>query len=564
LSAIESAFWSITESRRPAFLGGIMKRSVLLLALAVATAAAAQQPQDAQSNVPEVKKTNISASITARQQAPSYSDVYCAGFISNQPLHKVGYVAGGWDTPHQVRYTDREYVYLEGSGFSVGGQYSIARELRDPNRYEDFSGQFSMLRQVGKPYADVGRVRVIAIEKNIAISQVEFNCGDIMNGDAAIAFAERQIPALRGKIKFDRFAPPNGKLTGKIVMTKDFDSMAGMGRKVYLNVGANQGVKSGDYFRAVRTYDSYSRAVIDNLSFAADYYDDSQVPEGSFPYSRLHQLPRISLGEMVVLGVTPTSSTAMITLSLQDIHVGDGVELEEVPAEASSAEPVVQQVASSLPEQAPVQTEQAPAAAPKAPVVACLAEPAAVHAGESSTISCEASSPDNRPLSFSFNSPNAPLVQRGNTAVLDTKDLAAGPVQVMATVSDDRDMIATSTTTVNVAAARASLAPAKLNYISFKRNTARLDNAGKAVLDGVALRLERDSDNSLVVVGLTDSGESKALAQKRAANAAEYLTKDKGIDQKRVQIQDGGEYGNKAEFWMVPPGSKLQEADLKH
>jgi hypothetical protein len=76
--------------------------------------------------------------------------------------------------------------------------------------------------------------------------------------------------------------------------------------------------------------------------------------------------------------------------------------------------------------------------------------------------------------------------------------------------------------------------------------------------------MERDSDSSVVVLGLTEAGENKTIAQKRAANAAEYLTKEKGIDEKRLQLQDGGEYGNKAELWMVPPGSKLQEADLKH
>jgi len=78
------------------------------------------------------------------------------------------------------------------------------------------------------------------------------------------------------------------------------------------------------------------------------------------------------------------------------------------------------------------------------------------------------------------------------------------------------------------------------------------------------LRLERDTDSSLVVLGLVESGENRELAQQRAASAAEYLNKDKGIDDKRLQLRDGGEYGGKAELWMVPPGTKLQEADLKH
>jgi len=111
---------------------------------------------------------------------------------------------------------------------------------------------------------------------------------------------------------------------------------------------------------------------------------------------------------------------------------------------------------------------------------------------------------------------------------------------------------------------RAAVAPAKLNVVSFHRNSARVDNSGKAVLDGVALRLERDTDSSLVVLGLIESGENRELAQQRAASAAQYLTKEKGIDEKRLQLRDGGEYGDQAELWMVPPGARLQEADLKH
>jgi outer membrane protein OmpA-like peptidoglycan-associated protein len=531
-----------------------MKRSVVLLMLAMATAVAAQQGPAPKASAPPVKLTNI----VSRQQAPTYSDVYCAGFISNQSLQKVGFVAGGWGTPHEVRFTDREYVYLEGSGFSLGAQYSIVREERDPNHYETFRGQAGMLRHLGRSYSDVGRVRVVAVRDNLAITQVEFNCTDIMEGDAAVPFVERQTPALRAKVNFDPFALPNGKLTGRIVLAKDFDDLLGMGRKVYLNVGANQGVKVGDYFRVVRSYSSYKDDDVDNLSFKASAYDDMQIPAGLFPYSRLRDLPRMSLGEMIVLSVTPTSSTGMITLSLDEMHLGDGVEMEEVPPKASEAQPVA----------APVtpETAQTPAAPPpqQPPVIACTAEPSAVQAGETATITCEGTSADNRPLAYSFSAADGRLVQSGNTAVLDTRGLAAGPVQVLATVSDDRNLTATARTTVNVEAARAALAPAKLNSVSFKPNSARVNNNGKAVLDDVALRLERDTESSLVVLGLVEAGENKDLAQQRAANAAEYLTKEKGIDENRLQLQNGGEYGNKAELWMVPPGTKLQDADLKH
>jgi len=526
-----------------------MKASVVLLVLAMAAAAVAQQGQ-----APQVSATT---NIVTRQQTPTYSDVYCAGFVTGQPLQKSGFVAGGWGNPHQVRFTDREYVYLQGSGFAVGSEYLIVRQEKDPNHYESFRGQFAAMHQLGRAYADIGRVRVLALHNNIAITQVEFNCKDMMQGDAVVPYVERPIPTLRSKVSFDPFATPNGKLTGKIAMAKDFDTLLGMGQKVYLNVGSNQGVKVGDYFRVTRNYESYKYDEADNISFKATYYDDMQVPAGMFPYSRLGELPRISLGEMVVLNVTPTSSTGMITLSVDEIHLGDGVELEEGHAETGEAEPAA----------TPTETSSRvvlPPPAPAAPVISCSAEPATVHAGDTSTISCEASSSDHSPLTFSFSASNGRLVQRENTAVLDTRDVAAGPVQVLATASDDRDQVATARTTVTVDSPRAALAPAKLNYVSFKHNSARVDNAGKAVLDGVALRLERETESSLVVLGLVEAGENRELAQQRAANAAEYLSKEKGIDKKRLQLQHGGEYGEKAELWMVPPGAKLQQADLQH
>ncbi len=38
------------------------------------------------------------------------------------------------------------------------------------------------------------------------------------------------------------------------MLGKDFDSELGTGMKLYMNVGSNQGVKVGDYFRVVRSY----------------------------------------------------------------------------------------------------------------------------------------------------------------------------------------------------------------------------------------------------------------------------------------------------------------------
>jgi hypothetical protein len=56
--------------------------------------------------------------------------------------------------------------------------------------------------------------------------------------------------------------------------------------------------------------------------------DDTQKMPGIVTPALAKTLPPRNLGEMIVLSVTPTSSTAMITNSLETMEVGDQVELE--------------------------------------------------------------------------------------------------------------------------------------------------------------------------------------------------------------------------------------------
>ncbi len=72
-------------------------------------------------------------------------------------------------------------------------------------------------------------------------------------------------------------------------MGKDFDSQLGTGHKIYINVGANQGVKIGDYFRAVRSYDADLNDPVDSLSFKAAIAEDTQKKTPSVDPANVHQ-----------------------------------------------------------------------------------------------------------------------------------------------------------------------------------------------------------------------------------------------------------------------------------
>ena len=318
-----------------------MKKIGLLLLL-TATAAWTQSASSGTASDATTPDGTIPTSVgfpTERVLTPTYADVYCAGFISRQTLPDANFVAGGLQTPQTTKFGNGEIVYLKGAGYSAGAQYEIIRALRDVNEYETFPGQRKLLKATGQPYQVVGRVRVIDTRNKTAVAQVEYTCDPINPGDTAIPFAEKPMVPFHPPVRFDRFLPPASKVSGRIVMGKDFDTELGSGRELYLNVGANQGVKVGDYFRAVRSYEEDLRDPVDSLSFKATLSEDTQKKEPSFdpgmfeqgngPVIHVRDLPRRAVAEIVVIGTTPTTATGMIVFAMEDVHAGDTVELDE-------------------------------------------------------------------------------------------------------------------------------------------------------------------------------------------------------------------------------------------
>ncbi|HZQ94931.1 MAG TPA: hypothetical protein VFA67_07970 [Candidatus Sulfotelmatobacter sp.] len=318
-----------------------MKKTGLLV-LVLATAAWAQYAAETPAGVqaPEGTSPTTNSFPGERIQTPTYSDLYCAGFISKHSLPDANFVAGGLQTPTTTKFTRGDMIYLYGSGYSAGAEYEIIRALRDINEYEMYPGERKLLKETGQPYEEVARIKIIDTRQRTAIAQIEYACDGVNPGDTAIPFVEKQTITFHAPVHFDRFMPAApGKVSGRIVMGKDFDSQLGTGNKVYLNVGANQGVKIGDYFRAVRSYEADLKDRVDSLSFRAAIAEDTQKktpsidpnlfePRSNGPVIHVRDLPRRAVGELVIIGVTDTTATAMIVFAMEDVHAGDGVELD--------------------------------------------------------------------------------------------------------------------------------------------------------------------------------------------------------------------------------------------
>ncbi|HET7184518.1 MAG TPA: hypothetical protein VFI82_07520 [Terriglobales bacterium] len=269
-----------------------------------------------------------SSNLTQRVQAPSYSDMYCSGFISKQGFPAANYVAAGAESPNQTQFRQTDVLFLDGTGYTEGARLSVIRPLRDPNRSRAYPTQAASIAALGQPYADLGRVRVTALRGKMAIAVVEFSCSPIVPGDLVTPFEEKPPVAYRPKTEFERFPAAASSVTARIVMAKDFDYLVGAGQKVYISAGADKGVKVGDYFRAVRNYDPAKMDAVDALSLRVPQSEETQQYGTELSKAKYAELPRRAVAEMIVLNVTPTSSTALVTYSVENIIVGDTVELE--------------------------------------------------------------------------------------------------------------------------------------------------------------------------------------------------------------------------------------------
>ncbi len=208
------------------------------------------------------------------------------------------------------------------------------------------------------------------------------------------------------------------------------------------------------------------------------------------------------------------------------------------------------------------------------PTLSISAAPISVVAGDISTITANGSSADNRPLSYDCTTRGGQLSGNGPRYTLETAGVPASTIVVNCTVSDDRNLTASASVSVQVTA-RVAPPPAaqtvakKYGTIDFQRDArrpTRVDNEAKGELDRYADALAAAPDAKGVVVGYASAKEaktaqgSKNFAAQRAVNTKDYVTKEKGIDPARVEARSGGE-GQKVELWIIPAGASFPQAD---
>jgi len=259
--------------------------------------------------------------------APDYNTINCSGFVRDQRVSEDYRLISGEQSNYKLTFTSGDYVYInrgQDKGVRVGDRFSVVR----PDDYAGdapwFKWQEKLMKAMGTQYTDAGQVRVVNVQPKVSIAQIIFSCDYMQRGDIVLPYQERPAPPYKEAAAFDHFAPVSGKPVAMVVSGKDHMDAYGKNSAIYVNLGTNQGVKLGDYFRVFRYQGSTAETVPQTKDYQFTMYGFGSAPQR---YS-WNDLPREILGEGIVCMVSRNSSTVMITFSSSEIYAGDYIEIE--------------------------------------------------------------------------------------------------------------------------------------------------------------------------------------------------------------------------------------------
>ena len=290
---------------------------------------------------------------TTRRQVALRNNLYCAGYISKAPIVESPEIVGGEQEQEQFVYKQGDFIYLNAGaqqGVKVDDRYSITRprgRMRSP---------FSKKGDLGVYVEELGAVRVVNVKPQVSVGVIENNCETVLLGDLLVPSQTRTAPDERDEPMLDRFRDPNGKATGRIVLARDGQEYVTRDQIIYIDLGADDGVKAGDYLTIYRplgagrivlfdrTFDDTEIARPMDYGFESFRFRggkfDNQAPRktGADAKGKLATTPRVKkrrpadlrkiVGEVTIISVHEGTATAVITRATQEINTGDYVELQ--------------------------------------------------------------------------------------------------------------------------------------------------------------------------------------------------------------------------------------------
>src|SRR5690349_255310 len=222
---------------------GNFKALLLSLALlpAFAFATNAQERERAQLILPTTNQ---------QQRVADRTKLYCAGYIRHETLPHMPEIVGALEEQEQRRYGDREIVYINAGtqqGIKEGQIFQVIRPRGEVKGVHKEKHGF-----LGTYIQEVGQLQVFKVRENTSAAQITFTCDEVLLGDLLAPLPERESPLQRAESNLDLFADPSGKHSGRLMMAKDNREMVTRNDIVYIDLGSEDQLKTGDYLTIYR------------------------------------------------------------------------------------------------------------------------------------------------------------------------------------------------------------------------------------------------------------------------------------------------------------------------
>lgn len=336
-----------TVSSRPTLL------TLVLFCAFVSTQASAQTTGGAgmrqqQSGRPTVVLPGASAPAPVAREA----EMTCAGFIEQAPPAGRYEIIGAEEEQEQHLFGEGDYVLISagaGEGLKVGQEFSVVRPRGQ------FTSKFTRKKgSLGVFTQEVGRIRVTRIKDRVSVAQVVKSCDNLLLGDLLRDVRRNASPAGRSETTLDRFADSSGKQTGRIVLARDHRELLSRDQVVFIDLGAEDQLKTGDYltiYRPAGTGTLTERELEETTQGALRGFESERFRGGKFSNKaqrienpqggtfdktvntleikrRRPPVLRKVVGELVVIGVEGRTASAVITRVAQEVQTGDFVEMQ--------------------------------------------------------------------------------------------------------------------------------------------------------------------------------------------------------------------------------------------
>jgi len=287
------------------------------------------------------------------QRIADRSKLYCAGYIRHQTLSHMPEIVGALEEQEQRRYGDGDIVYINAGtqqGIKEGQTFQIIRPRGEVKGVHKEKRGF-----LGTYIQEVGQLQVFKVRGTTSAAQITFSCDEALLGDLVAPVPERQSPLQRADGNLDVFADPSGKHTGRLLMAKDNRELVTRNDIVYIDLGAEDQLKTGDYLTVYRPLGTGNITRVDDDEMSNNREDGFQSnrfrgggmsgqanrakEKGDGQYRdrpitsreiKKHRptMPRKIVGEIVVIDVQSRTATAIITRVAGEVHTGDWVEIQ--------------------------------------------------------------------------------------------------------------------------------------------------------------------------------------------------------------------------------------------